>query len=168
MPKGIYPKPLAEVRFWSKVNKDGPIPACCPDLGPCWEWTAGKDKDGYGKFFLHGRDERAHRVVYAWRDGRSIDEGLTLDHLCRNTSCVNVSHLESVTIRENILRGTGPPAINARKTHCRQGHPFSGDNLWARRRGGRACRTCANAMCRAYMRARRAAARVHASSRSTR
>src|SRR6478609_5365672 len=26
-------------RFWKKVDKNGPIPAHRPELGPCWIWT---------------------------------------------------------------------------------------------------------------------------------
>lgn len=36
-----------------------------------------------------------------------IPEGLTIDHLCRNTMCVNPDHLEPVTHRENLMRGVG-------------------------------------------------------------
>src|SRR5687768_1246351 len=31
-------KPIVE-RFWSKVNRNGPIPSHCPELGRCWLWT---------------------------------------------------------------------------------------------------------------------------------
>lgn len=34
-----------------------------------------------------------------------IPDGLQLDHLCRNPSCVNPAHLEIVTGAENIRRG---------------------------------------------------------------
>lgn len=37
-------------RFWSKVDKDGPIPAHKPELGQCWVWTASKNNAGYGRF----------------------------------------------------------------------------------------------------------------------
>jgi hypothetical protein len=33
-----------------------------------------------------------------------IPDGLTLDHLCRNKSCVNPDHLEPVTREENTVR----------------------------------------------------------------
>lgn len=65
----------------------------------------------------------AHRVAYELCIG-PIPTGLTIDHLCRNTRCVNPKHLEAVTLRENILRGTGPTAHNAAKSACRRGHPF--------------------------------------------
>lgn len=49
---------------------------------------------------------------------------MTVDHLCRNTSCVNPAHLEAVTNKENTLRGLTVTAINAQKTACAAGHPY--------------------------------------------
>jgi hypothetical protein len=45
-------------------------------------------------------------------------------------------------MRENILRGSGTAAINARKTHCDSGHEFTPENTAARSDGGRDCRKC--------------------------
>src|SRR5687767_3489091 len=55
------PDPL--VRFWAKVNKNGPIPEHRPDLGPCWLWTAALTK-GYGQFRLNGRMVYAYTFAY--------------------------------------------------------------------------------------------------------
>lgn len=85
----------------------------------------------------------AHRYVYEKEVG-IIPKDFVIDHLCRNGLCVNPKHLEAVTNIENIMRGNGAPAINARKTHCVRGHELSGDNLYNRRSGKRACRTCGN------------------------
>lgn len=65
-----------------------------------------------------------------------------IDHLCRNPLCVRPDHLEQVTPRENLLRGVGPSAKAAKKTHCPQGHPYAGENLGIHRNGNRWCRTC--------------------------
>lgn len=140
-----------EQRFWEKVDKNGPTPEHRPELGPCWVWTAATIEE-YGYFWLDGDNVRAHRVSCEWERG-PIPEGLVVDHLCRNHSCVRPSHLEAVTEQENILRGTGPSAENAAKTHCIHGHAFTPENTKMTPRGGRHCRTCA----REWARARRAA-----------
>lgn len=123
-------------RFWEKVNKDGPIPERCPDLGPCWLWTAGLQK-GYGMFASHVIG--AHVWAYTTLVG-PIPKGLELDHLCYVRACVNPAHLEPVTKRENILRGESFAAKHARKTHCKNGHPFAGENLIIK--DCRRCLTC--------------------------
>jgi hypothetical protein len=106
----------------------------------CWEWQAVLSR-GYGQIWLHGRNQYAHRVSYEMHKA-PIPSGLQIDHLCRNTRCVNPAHLEPVTARENLLRGNTFQRHNAAKTHCPQGHPLSGDNLYVNPGGGRVCRTC--------------------------
>lgn len=111
----------------------------------CWQWHAGKQGKGYGVFKAGGRQQMAHRVSYSEFVGE-IPEGLQLDHLCRNTSCVRPSHLEPVTSKENLRRGTSPSALNGQKSECPNGHPYSGDNLYANPYTGRRhCRTCRRA-----------------------
>ncbi len=83
----------------------------------------------------------AHRVSYELFVD-AIPDGLTLDHLCRVRHCVNPSHLEPVTMRENLMRGDTAAAKNAAKESCPQGHPYSGDNLRITPKGYRVCRTC--------------------------
>lgn len=102
----------------------------------CWLWTGPLSKKGYGAT----RGQRAHRAVYE-RLVRKLQPGEVIDHLCRVPNCVRPDHLEPVTARENTLRGYGPTALNARKTHCKHGHELSGWNLIIRK-DGRECRTC--------------------------
>ena len=89
--------------FWVKVNKEGPIPAFKPSLGPCWIWTGGLSKKGYGVFSLGGVSQLAHRVAYEWILG-AVPAELELDHLCRVRACVRPNHLEAVTHRVNLRR----------------------------------------------------------------
>lgn len=96
----------------------------------------------------------AHRIAYTNRYGE-IPPDLVIDHLCRNGLCVNPEHLEAVTNVENILRGEGAPAKNARKTHCKNGHELSAENCW-NRKGRRACKICDMA----YQKAKRKAAKL--------
>lgn len=125
------------VRFWSKVDKNGPL--------GCWIWTASLDSSGYGQFIVvrgqRGYPLRAHRVAWEYLRG-SIPNERVVDHRCRNRACVNPEHMELVTNRENIVRGVSPSAINGRKTHCKNGHPFDEENTYRPPRGGRQCRTC--------------------------
>lgn len=133
--RGPKARPVAE-RFAEKVS---------PGQNGCIEWRAGTNGVGYGVFHpfttTTNRKVYAHRWAYEQRFG-PIPDGLHLDHLCRNPICVNPDHLEPVTPRENLLRGVGSSAKNARKTECLRGHSLSGDNLIVRASGYRNCREC--------------------------
>lgn len=137
-------------RFWSKVEIDW-------ETG-CWEWRGhfGGSQwaigGGYGRISIWGSGRSAHRTAWIIENG-SIPEGLQIDHLCRNRGCVNPEHLEPVTAKVNTLRSLNPAAVNARKTHCPQGHPYDSTNtLWGAS-GDRHCRACR----KIYDRRRRAA-----------
>ena len=110
-----------------------------PDQHGCTIWLGAVDAQGYGRYCR----DWAHRLVYEATIG-PVPSGLQLDHLCRNRLCVNPHHLEPVTNRVNTLRGVGPTALNAKKTHCHKGHPFSGSNLIVLPDGSRRCRACRN------------------------
>lgn len=122
--------PHVAARFWPKVSKG--------QDGGCWEWTASRGKGhlkGYGWFRLGNKMERAHRV--SWRITRGdIPDGMVLDHLCRNTGCVNPDHLELVTPRVNNERSLSPTAQNALKERCPLGHEYG------MRGGRRVCKLC--------------------------
>jgi hypothetical protein len=106
----------------------------------CWVWTAARTTDGYGCFKDGPKQVMAHRFAYEQVIG-PIPDGHQIDHLCRNPSCVRPEHLEPVTPRENTLRGTGPSAVHARKTHCIHGHEFTDANTYMHD-GQRKCRAC--------------------------
>ncbi len=105
----------------------------------CWKWIAQLDQDGYGVFWKTAEKAyRSHRFIYEYYHGH-ICSDLTIDHLCRNRWCENPPHLELVTNKENVRRGDN---FNRDKTHCLQGHPYSGFNLIIRKNGKRECRIC--------------------------
>lgn len=146
-------------RFWAKVDKSAGVDGC-------WLWTGAPTVYGYGQFRTASGLHPAH--VYAWVDVNGpVPDGLQLDHLCHNGTgciggrlclhrrCVNPAHLEAVTNAVNGLRGNGPAANHARKTHCTRGHPFAGDNL-IRGPGRRVCRACKHARDARYRQQRRA------------
>jgi len=120
-------------------------------LNNCWLWAGHIRSDGYGGIWnsIKNQYDVAHRVVYEAIVGK-VSESLQLDHLCRVRSCINPSHLEPVTRKENILRGEGLAAKNARKTHCHNGHSLSGGNLKIDSSGARQCKICKLAYSRTY------------------
>ncbi len=152
-------------RFWPKVNKTGPLSLLLPPHDPvCWEWIAGTTSAGYGTFRLDGRSLGAHLVAWTLTGHGPVPDGLELDHLCHNADpdclggvtcphrrCVNPDHIEPVPTGENVRRSLVARAgINARKTHCINGHPFSGENLKVDINGRRSCRACSKIYMAAY------------------
>lgn len=110
----------------------------------CHHWIGPLGRGGYGRFGVMRKRILAHRFALMVA-GRDLPPGLVCDHLCRNRTCVNVEHMEFVTIGENVLRGDTLSARNRAKTHCSKGHPLSGDNLLVLRGAwpGRRCKACA-------------------------
>ena len=108
----------------------------------CWIWTGYCAQHGYAQIGKGIKKFYIHRIVYEHFKG-PIPPGLVIDHLCRVKCCLNPYHLEAVTSVVNILRGSP----NANKTHCKRGHPLSGDNLLtvSTRKNYRWCRTCQDA-----------------------
>ena len=133
----------AEQSFWLRVDRSDPE--------GCWPWLGRINADtGYGECRLLGQPN-AHRVAYIYARG-PIPLGLQIDHLCRNRACLNPAHLEVVTQRENILRGTSPSAQHHRQTHCSRGHEFTPENTYREANGHRRCRPCYRAWDRARVR----------------
>jgi len=157
----MHPHSTPQQRFWSKVNKNGPIPELRPDLGPCWLWL-GALSCGYGSFHLGAGSVFSHRLAYEWAVG-PIPDDLTIDHLCRNRACVNHSHMEPVSRGENVRRGEAGEINRFRlsgRTRCIVGHVLAGSNLYVSADGRRHCRLCARRRARVY-RARQKGQRHH-------
>lgn len=116
----------------------------------CWEWNGYRTRQGYGKATVDGvHGTLVHRWAYEVFVG-PIPPGLEIDHLCSNRACCNPEHLEPVSHDVNVARGR-----RAQQTHCKRGHPLSGDNIWLDSIGRRRCRECHNAYSRDAYRRRR-------------
>lgn len=119
-------------RFMKKV--------CVTDS--CWLWMASKSWKGYGGFGVNSGVMPAHRFSYELFKGK-IPNGLLVHHVCRNPSCVNPEHLETVTNKEN-SRNTDLHGWHlSLKTHCIHGHEYNKKNTYYCSDGGRRCRVCA-------------------------
>lgn len=108
----------------------------------CWLWLGCLDHKGYGRIKHKGRSARTHIEAFAAVRGAPPPKTV-LDHKCRVRHCCNPEHLEPVSVLENTLRGEGPTAHKSRQTHCKAGHPLSGDNVYTHpKRGTRECLAC--------------------------
>jgi len=126
-------------RFWSWVYKE-------PGENACWLWEGNQNTGGYGQISItrvsnNTKHPCAHRYAYEISIG-PIPLGLTLDHLCRVRTCVRPSHLEPVSIKENVLRGISWAAKNSRKAACSMGHVFIAKTTYVTKAGSRQCRIC--------------------------
>ena len=146
-------------RFWSKVDKHGPIVRQA--LGRCWLWT-GSLRDGrYGYVWFGGKRERAHRVAFFYKHGHlPSPQGL---HRCDITFCVRPSHVYEGTQRQNVkdreerrrgnikLAVETSAALRKAKRFCVNGHEYTSKNTY-RRPGtnARGCNECRREAVRRY------------------
>lgn len=127
------------------------------DPDGCWIWEGScGNGGGYGwtSIWIHSEGRRqtkwTHRLAWELLVG-PIPAGMTLDHLCPNTRCMNPKHLDPCTRAENSRR-----ARQRRDTGmCKRGHPLVPGNLYKNPRA-RDCATCRRAGKRARYRRLRA------------
>lgn len=131
-------------RFFSKVDK----------TSTCWNWTGAKCR-GYGQFQIQ-KPRRAPRKAHAVSlliAGVAIDPNKVIDHICRNTLCVNPAHLRQVSCRTNSIENSiSPAAKNVSKDRCLRGHSFDAANTYffGPNKRYRCCRTCRRDHIRRY------------------
>ena len=120
-----------------RIDFSDPMQHVSVDENGCWVWRRHVGRDGYGRF----GHVLTHRFYYELFTGEPIPQGLQIDHLCRNRSCVNPEHLEPVTKSENLRRGWAarrpegadePYPQSGPLTHCIRGHEFTVENTFAR------------------------------------
>lgn len=92
--------PATIADFWARIDKNGPVPAHCPELGPCWVWTKGHLRAGYGALKFQRQRWMAHRLAFTLSTG-PIPDGLKVCHKCDNPICCNPGHLFLGTNADN-------------------------------------------------------------------
>lgn len=115
-----------------------------PNSG-CHIW-AGPTNLVYGVMNISKKNRYVHRIAYELCKG-PIPAGLVIDHICKNTLCVNPQHLEAVTQYENVMRSSSPSSISAHRSCCANGHDYTEESTYIYR-GVRMCRICRAANCR--------------------
>lgn len=151
-------RPADLERFYTFVNKMGPVAANRPDLGRCHIWGGGDCRE-YGIFWAGGKSHRAHVWIYKKMVG-PIPDGKPLDHFaCDRTLCVNWRHVRPETHRVNILRSRNRAAVNAVKEKCPDGHDYDEVNTRINGDGARECLKCRRKQQRELKQATRAVAR---------
>lgn len=97
----------------------------------CWNWTGHKTPEGYGIY----ADRAVHRIAYELHRGKIEEDGMHVDHVCFNPSCVNPDHLRLLTASENTSR-----TRRSIRTHCARGHEY--DDPLRHVGQKRVCRIC--------------------------
>ena len=124
-------------------------------MSRCIEWQYAKDRDGYGRVRMFGKNQQVHRLTYRMYHDIDKDEmPKVVRHSCDNPSCYNIEHLEGGTDADNVRDCLERGRHNqANKTHCPQGHPYFGDNLYVYKKT-RHCKECNRTNARNYYRSK--------------
>lgn len=77
----------------------------------CILWTGATKTSGYGCLSIERKLHYAHRIAYERAYG-AIHVSMTLDHTCHNRRCVNPSHLQVATAKENAENLSGTRAVS--------------------------------------------------------
>lgn len=91
--------------FWKHTDRRG--------REECWPWVGVCDNYGYGRVQFMTSMLKAHRVSWEMANG-PIPDGLIVRHKCDNPNCVNPSHLEVGTQKDNMQDASKRSRLNKR------------------------------------------------------
>ncbi len=96
------------------------------DKNGCHVWQ-GQPSQRYPSLKIKGRPKHVH--VWAWEQAYgSVPRGMVLHHVCGNTRCCNVEHLEVLTQAENTHQGEharlSMPKANRIRHLVQAGHSY--------------------------------------------
>lgn len=123
-------------KFWSRVDVRG--------QDECWEWMHTLNNWGYGDFRCKGFRSGSARFALTIVGGLTPTKQMYACHSCDNRKCCNPAHLRWASAKENSqdMVSRGRNVVCTFKTHCRNGHEMTGDNVLKWANGKRACKTC--------------------------
>jgi hypothetical protein len=129
--KELLPDITAEDRFRAKVDWQKHPEACSL-------WKGGTDRDGYPRFWIGGKEIRAHRWWWEFQHG-PIPAMMDIDHTCANRKCMK--HLALKPHRVNRSRTENPGKAETQRTQL----------INELVRDDKESRACYAAMCEGYV-----------------
>lgn len=116
-------------RFWTKVYF----------TERCWLWKSTLNSTGYGLFSVGEDGQNRQVLAHIFSCDNLVGKlpaGFEHDHTCQTVNCVNPDCIDFVTHSENQRR------MSLRITHCPYGHPYTNENTYITRLGGKSCKEC--------------------------
>lgn len=80
-----------------------------PETG-CWVWCGKISSSGYGQLTVRILEKSypvnlyVHRLAVVIFQGKRLRDDCHVDHICRNTLCINPEHVRQVRARTNLTR----------------------------------------------------------------